>query len=357
MLRSLLLSLVLLALGVQVAQAQASASRSGASSSPERGWFWFQDPPKPQEAAPPAAAPTPAPSSEPEPAPPRPLLPAAKPPEPKEDRCKKADTWRAECGFVDPGTDFEWQSKQRDALMERMALSKNDPKAVENFQYYMRWALERTAEVTSMWQYNMAQNPDLDPSVSNPVSAFGLRLMTDVRKGQAREVFDLIRAEGGFLVYFSRHDCSFCHQMSDTYRRLSRDTGLTVRNAALDSTCMPGFEEGCMVAPATIPPAQSLQVTTVPTLFLYVQPNTWIRVATGVVDTQTMKLRIHQFFQAYRNALLTGVDNSIGARPSVNFSGTTAEGPSASGVRLGGARGQPELPSESDIRRMLGAKP
>lgn len=341
--RALFLCFALLfAANASWAQVPGSAKVSSPNS-PERGWYWFETEPKP--------TPLPEQQPEPPPPPPKPALPQ-EPPEPPEARCKKADTWSAECGFVDPGTDFAFQSKQRDALMERMAVSPNDPKAVENFQYYMRWVIGRAAEVTNIWRYNMAQNPELDPSVNAPVSAFGLRLMTDVRKGQASEIYELIRNEGGFLVYFSRHDCTFCHQMSDTFKRLSKETGLPVRNAALDNTCMPGFEEGCMVAPQTTAPAQALQVATVPALFLYVKPNTWIRIATGVVDLQTMKLRTEQFFQAYRNAMLRGIDNGNGARAPVDFSDTDAKGSTSTGIEGGK---NPQLPSEADIKRMLGA--
>lgn len=307
----------------------------------EKGWFFFDDPVVPEPAPEPPAPPLP--------------RPAPQPPRSPEDPCSKPATWTAECGFVHPGSDFEFQAKQRDALMQRMSVAPNDPKAVEAFQYYMRWVLERTSEVTNLWWYNMVQNPDLDPNVRAPVSAFGLRLMTDVQRGRDQEIFDLIKAEGGFFVYFSRHDCVFCHNMSTPLQALSRETGLPIRNAALDERCMPGFEEGCMKAPATFAPAQALQVTTVPAIFLYVPENTWLRVATGVVDTQSMVNRTSQFFQAYRNALLGGTRNSVNGRPSVDFGGNAVSG-TAPGLRPS-AEGTVRPPSESEIVQMLRAAP
>jgi conjugal transfer pilus assembly protein TraF len=305
---------------------------------PERGWFFFETLPVPEEAAP-------SPKAE---------FPSKLPPPPKEEKCKDKATWTPECGFVNPGSDFAFQEKQRDALMQGMSLANNDPKAVEAFQYYMRWVLERTAETTNLWWYNMVQNPELDPNVAAPVSAFGLRLMTDVQKGQEREIFDLVKAEGGFFVYFSRTDCTFCHQMKDVLQALSKRTGLEIRNASLDGSCMPGFEKGCMTSPATDNPARSLQVATVPAIFLYVQPNTWIRVATGVVDVESMTTRTVQFFAAYRSALLTGVENSQDGRPSVDFSNNAPKGTGGvAGESKSG--GKIELPSESEISRMLGA--
>jgi hypothetical protein len=321
------------------AQVKATESDLAGGERPERGWFFFESDPKPDE---------------PEIAPPRPPMTAASPSPPKDEKCRKKETWKPDCGFVNPGDDFQFQEKQRDELMQSMSVAQNDPKAVEAFQYYMRWVLERTAEVTNLWWYNMVQNPDLDPNVSSPVSAFGLRLMTEVQRGKDKEIFELVKSEGGFFVYFSRTDCEFCHDMQSVMHSLARETGLEVRNASLDEQCMPGFELGCMTAPQTTPPAQALQVSTVPAVFLYIKPNTWLRISTGVVDVQSMVTRTVQFFSAYRSALLTEVDNGIGGRPSVNFSGIKAKG-NGSGAVSTGEGNDIKLPSQEDISKMLGA--
>ncbi len=336
LLTSVLASTLLFTAGLAFAQESPS---SGPKT--EDGWFFFKDP-------------KPKPPAEEAPAPPRPSLPSELPPPPKEDKCTKKESWSVDCGFVNPGADFQFQSKQRDALMERMSVAKNDPKAVEAFQYYMRWVLERTSEVTNLWWYNMVQNPDLDPNVQAPVSAFGMRLMTDVQKGKSSEIYNLIKNEGGFFIYFSRSDCNFCHQMRETMLRLSRKTGLEVRNASLDDKCIPGMESGCLTAPATMAPAAALQVATVPAVFLYVQPNTWLRIGTGVVDQASLETRTTQFFAAYRSALIRGVDNSDKGRPSVDFSTTDATGASA-GVAGAKADGPVRLPTEEEIGKLLGA--
>lgn len=307
---------------------------------PERGWFFFEGKKKEE------------PKEEPrEEAPQLPSASKDTPPVPKEKKCSSKDTWAPDCGFVNPGTDFEFQAKQRDALMERMVVSQNDPKAVEAFQYYMRWVMERTSEVSNLWYYNMVQNPDLDPSTKNPVSAFGLRLMTDVQKGKESEISRLLKEEGAALIYFSRSDCQFCHQMARQIRDLGTQLKVPVLNASLDDKCMPGFEEGCKTQPATLPPAQALQVTTVPTVFLYVPKNSWIRIATGITDTESMKTRAMQFFLAYRTALLKGVNNGQEGRSAVDFS---KNDDFMSGQSQGVEAGQSKLPTEGDIAKLLG---
>lgn len=307
---------------------------------PEKGWFFFEG--KKEE------KPEPAPEEAPPAAPEKP----AEPEKPKEDKCLKKETWSADCGFVNPGQDFSFQAKQRDALLERMVVSNNDPKAVEDFQYYMRWVLERVVEVTNLWQFNMAQNPELNPQTQMPISTMGLRLMTDVQSEKESEIAKLLQTEGAFLVYFSRNDCKFCHEMSPLIRSLGDSLGIPVRNAALDATCMQGFEEGCV--PNAERGGQMLQVAIVPTVFLHVPKNTWIRIATGVEPMTVMKERIMQFFLAYRTALLKGVVNGQNRRASVDFSQNEEfMGGASKGVTLDKSA---PLPTESDIAKMLGAE-
>ncbi|MNR71654.1 hypothetical protein D3C71_22850 [compost metagenome] len=320
----LLLVLLSVFLATSATAAPAKTSKGPAATDIEKGWFYFDDPPPPVE---------------PTPEEPAPKAPPAPPPKSAQEKCSKKDSWTAECGFVNPGEDFDFQAKQRDALLERMSVSNNDPKAVEAMQYYMRWVLERTSQVTNLWWYNMVQNPELDPTAAQPVSAMGLRLMTEVRKGAQSEVFDLVKDEGGMFVYFSRSDCVFCHQMSEPLRVLASRTGIPVRNASLDAKCMPGFEAGCLAGPRAVDAAQALQVGTVPTVFLYVQPNTWIRIATGITDTESMTTRAMQFFSAYRNALLKGVNNAQDGRPSVDFDTAAPTGNTSTGIPTNGSGG------------------
>ena len=345
-LHALLLSLTL-SLCAVTAHAQSGSTykeNSGADtrSKAEKGWWYFEkkkEPPKVEEPAPPTPQPEQVQPPKPEPS--------------KEEKCRARESWSADCGFVHPGQDFEFQAKQRDALMERMAVSANDPKAVEAFQYYMRWVLERTSEVTNLWWYNMVQNPELDPTAAQPISAMGLRLMTEVRKGGEREVFELVREEGGMFVFFSRSDCVFCHQMGEPLRLLEQRTTVPVRNASLDGKCIEGFAEGCLAGGLALQAAQALQVATVPTVFLYVKPNTWIRVATGIADVDSMATRAMQFFSAYRTALLKGVDNGPDGRAPVDF-GEDAGPTGNKATGLAGARRQGV--SEAVISDLLGRK-
>lgn len=280
-----------------------------------KGWFWYIDPKKEEKL-------------EEEPTPP---APAAKEPAkektpvvvitgaPPETKCKTKDTWTAECGFVEPGDDFDFQAKQRDILLQQMSLRPDSPEAVEAAQFYMKWVVGQAAKAANMWYFNMVQNPDLDPTVKNPISEVGIALASRANQATQYEYFRIIREEGGILFFFSRTDCQFCHDQAPYTRRVARTMGLRVVNIPLDGKCLQGFEgDACG---DNIKPEQYavLQVKTVPSLFLFVPANTWIRLGTGIVSDTTVLANTVNFFSAYRAAMLKGLDNGKGARPSVTF--------------------------------------
>lgn len=308
----------------------------------EQGWFFYRNKP----ASPPSSEPTQQPAA---------AAPSATPP-PTRARCKDKVTWAADCGFVDPGKDFDFQAKERDALLQAMVMEGNDPKAVENFQYYQKWAVGRAVEIADLWNYNRVQNPELDMTIKAPVSTFGLRLMTQVRDTSDASLFWALKDEGAFLIYFSRSDCAFCSAMSGVVQDLGVKAGLEVWNASLDDRCEPEFKDHCRTQAQTTTVAQVLQVTIVPTVFLYIpgpksSQDAWIRIATGVADFDTMKGRVTSFFTAYRTALLKGVANGDGTRAAVDFSGGGPTG-AADGVKASGdSRGA--APTEAEIKALL----
>jgi conjugal transfer pilus assembly protein TraF len=137
--------------------------------------------------------------------------------------------------------------------------------------------------------------------------------------------------------------------MAPLAQHVAKDTGLTLWDASLDDQCIPGMTAHCRTGDAVLRPAEALQVKKVPTLFLYVEPNTWIRIANGVSDVQTMEARIVSFFSAYRTALLKSVHNGHGVKPSVDFS----DEQTVSGVATGAPAGKAHLPSDAEIKNLL----
>lgn len=225
--------------------------------------------------------------------------------------CSKEDEWSVECGFVDPGTSMSFQAKQRDALLEQAIMNPKSPEKVEAFQYYMKWAVDQSILVTKMWEWNKVQNHELDPNMSDPVSTFGLRLVSHVKKMDSDNVLRVIKEEGAFFVWFTRSDCYFCHNGANIMQMLEKDTGIPVWNASLDGECIGGFEDRCRVDDKVIPVATKLNVAIVPSLYLYIpKDDIWIKISHGVETVAKLKARVVTFFGGVTNAVATGLKNN-----------------------------------------------
>lgn len=300
----------------------------------KQGWFWYIDPEEEKKENPQPVLVQPPKKEEVKPSAPIVVIPRSQPPK-EEEQPKKAiselteaervvvcgskDTWEAACGFVDPGNDFEFQAKQRDELLQMMSLTPENPEAVEAAQRYMKWVVGKASMAANMWYFNMVQNPDLDPTVKNPISEVGLALASRVVQASQYEYFKLIKEEGGVLFFFTRNDCVYCHDQSPYARRVAHTMGLRMVNIPLDGVCLPDFKDencGDNVKPEQ---AAALDVKIVPAIYLYVPSNTWIRLGTGVVTDSTILANTVNFFSAYRAAMLQGLDNGKGSRPSVTF--------------------------------------
>jgi len=331
--------------------------------SPKKGWFWYREPVKPKEEEQPETIFVPVEPLIPE-LPPAPVVIVPKAPkepsladflnEPSEkDRlCTQKETWVSACGFIDPGEDFDFQALQRDELFKMMSLRPDNPDAVEAAQRYMKWVVGRASMAANMWYFNLIQKPDLDPRVKNPISEIGLALASRVESASSNEYFRLIREEGGILFYITRNDCIYCHDQAQSTRRVARSMGLELVNVPIDGICLDGFEgETCgnNVTPEEI---AILDVQIVPSLYLYVPSSTWIRLGTGVVPDQTIMANTVNFFSAYRAAMLNGLDNSSGARPSVTFDPEYR--PRATGTASADGSQVKGLPDQGKMMELLG---
>lgn len=332
---------------------------------PKKGWFWYVDPVQEKKKKDPETVympvtPVPEPVEQPavvvpkaaEPTPSVVLIRVPEDPQEREAFCADPKTWIADCGFIEPGDDFEFQAKQRDSLLQMMSMRPDRPEAVEAVQRYMKWVVGKASQAANMWYFNMVQNPDLDPTVSSPISEIGIALASRVENAASNEYFRLIREEGGILFYITRNDCIFCHDQLSNTQRVARTMGLPLINVPIDRVCLEGFEgETCgdNVTPEQI---AVLDVKVVPALYLYVPTSTWIRLGTGVVPDSTIMANTVNFFSAYRAAMLNGLDNSSGARPSVTFDPNLR--PRATGLTPVDGEQNAATPDRQKMMEMLG---
>lgn len=250
-----------------------------------QGWYFYFDPEKRREAEREAAAN------------------AAKVPEPNQRDCTKSDQWEASCGFVNPGNDFAFQAKQRDALMQQFAMQASNPKAVEAFQRYQAWVTDQAITASNVWVWNQTQNTDLDAAVSNPISALGLTLAAKSKNSSAKELMASVKKAGGRLLLFSRTNCDWCHQQVGLTSRVVREYNLPLWNVTLDATCLPGMASRCISGPLALALAKELNIRIVPAQVLFIPDNTWIKIASGITVDSELRARLVNFLAAYKGAL------------------------------------------------------
>lgn len=242
--------------------------------------------------------------------------------EPEEIDCTNPDQWKPRCGFIDPGNSFDFQSQQRDALLRQAVMNPSDTNKVEQWQRYQRWVTDQAIEMSQVWQWNLIQNQELNPAVATPIAAFGLRAAANLRKGQRASTLDSIKEQGGFLVWFTRSDCVFCHEMAEPLSLLQKRHNIDIYAASLDGECLEKFEGRCETGELVIEAARHLSVANVPDLWLHLpKDDLWFRVSSGMESTTLILSRIDLFFGAVTRAAEKGIKNASDPnRPAVDFS-------------------------------------
>ena len=280
---------------------QAAVSFPGTSGqSGARGYWFYQSPPVNTHHIQPA---------------PRPRAVTAAPA--RKRACRHTATWTARCGFLTPHS-FAFQARERDALLHRMVIHPNSQKAVKAVQRYTRWVVDQAITATRMWQYNTVQDPSLSGTATAPISTYGLRLAFSTHSLNKAAAWQAIRRFGGVLILFTKADCPYCQGEVPPMQGFERDTGLTIWQASLKGPCDKAFARHCVSAARSLLPAHLLHVSIVPTLFLYLPKNVWIRVYAGLTTTETAEDNLYNFFVAWREAALHKLKTS-GAAPAMDF--------------------------------------
>lgn len=83
--------------------------------------------------------------------PPKPIASSSRPkskPKKEDVDCDDPSQWKSECGFVNPDSlppeeAFEFQAKQRDRLLQNMAVRPESMESVMNAQRYINWVVDK----------------------------------------------------------------------------------------------------------------------------------------------------------------------------------------------------------------------
>ena len=245
----------------------------------------------------------------------------------KKNPCRSQSTWTAGCGFVTPRS-FAFQAHERDALMQAMVMHPDNQRAVKAVQKYTRWVVDQALSATRMWQYNMVQDPGLSGTATAPISTYGLNLAFSVHVLNRKAAWAAVKRFQGVLILFTKRNCSYCNAEVPLIKYMERDTGLKVWQASLQGPCDKAFRARCVLPKDSMLPARILHVSIVPTLFIYLPGDIWIRVSAGLTTVQTMEDNLYNFFVAWREAAIRKL-KATGSNPAMDFSPKNRPSPEA----------------------------
>lgn len=293
----------------------------------ECGWWWGFEEKEPVEKKP---IPTKKPEEKPEEKKPEIQIIQAPESKKKEQDCTKAEEWTKDCGFVDPGDNFEFQSKQRDELLRQSIFHGDDPQKVEQFQRYLKWLMNKAIMAAKSYKWNMVQKQDLNPETYNPVSTLGFHASTSLADNARNTTIKFLTENKSYLVLLSKSDCSYCHMQADTLKRAqTQQLTIPVFNVAMDGKCLDGFKEGINCINGNTEAAKEiftkLGAEIVPDILLRMPTeDMWIRISSGYVTTDVILDRIHVFVNSVARASLKSTEtiankDGVGIKPGVKF--------------------------------------
>lgn len=252
------------------------------------GYWWYQHKPQPPDEI---DEKTPAPSS------------AATKTAAKPNDCHDEKQWTPDCGFIVPKT-FEFQEKMRDSLFHGMVMDPGNPDKVRWVQEYTKWVLHQAEYAANVWQHNTLSDSSLDAQAKDPISQYGLQMAMTLGASTRQMVWDTIKSFGGILILFTKEDCDYCHAQVTPLQRLLWDTHIDLWDASIGGDCINEFRERCVGVDKSTAPATILNVNVVPTLYLYLPGNVWIRLTNGLTDAGSIEDRIYNLFIEWRTAAI-----------------------------------------------------
>lgn len=268
--RTTLHFLLIFTLGLPAAAAQASP-RASANCGPAdadgryftqraEGWFWYCDPAQalPEKKKNPA----------------EPSAPASAP--------------------ADPQAELQAYQKRLEDARAAAVMHPRDEGKVKRYMTLQLEATERSGLFADTWRRVLWGNPDLDTTVSHPVTTVGVALERDLKRAaQADAVRALGRTEG--LFFFYQASCPYCAAQAPILLRFARAYGLQVKAVSLDGSGLPEF-------PDAVPDnglARQIGVSVTPAIFMAnPRTRTITPVAFGIQSESELLERIHALTQA-----------------------------------------------------------
>jgi len=261
----------------------------------------------------------------------------AKKKEPKKEKdkdCSDPKEWDSSCGFVNPDDlppeeAFAFQAKQRDVLLQNMAVRPESMDTVMAAQRYINWVVDKAMLLSNMYEYTAVQNPELDPNAQYTSSSFGQQLIASQNLDNRELFWQTLKSWGGEIVIFTRASCPFCEQQGRTLEDFLYEHKVKLVEVTLEDQCVISYASECIKGEVAETSAKQFNVSTVPTTLVFVPSQKketpadglWLRISNGFSTGSTIRNRLYSYLNAWYAAAAKGVEN---AARQPDFNGTRA---------------------------------
>jgi len=220
-----------------------------------------------------------------------------KPPEPKQDKDKKAPQKEKEM----PDSEFDKALAEHSAMKKRLqdllkvAYVNPTEENLRTYIAYQNMVTKKAAVFTDKWQRVLWKSPDLDYSQKHPIAGMAKAANTQELSKQERTMFKSLNEQGYGIFFFYRSDCPYCHKMISPIRIFKRMTGMSVLPISVDGVLLSKEFPGSIHDAGQ---ARKLGVESTPSIYL-VNPKTKDikTIATGWISVIELKDRIFKLVE------------------------------------------------------------
>ncbi|SET25627.1 conjugal transfer protein TraF [Thorsellia anophelis] len=170
-----------------------------------------------------------------------------------------------------------------------IAIDTPTPENVKAYLYLQRIMMDKSSHFSDMSQQIVMGDPNLDEVNRRPLAPFASQAMDKIAAEHTSRVLKTIATHSG-LFFFFRSDCPYCHAQAPILESLSHQFGMTIFPISLDGRPL---ESGQFPNYRTDQgQAETLNVQSVPALFLLGQDDTLLPIAQGTVSFEELTRRV-----------------------------------------------------------------
>ena len=186
---------------------------------------------------------------------------------------------------VEPVQPYTVRMKEKGEQLLSAAMENPTQENVEQYMVHNQLMMQASTDFAEAWQLALMKNPDLESGVPMVDAVKDIYYEEQARKDD--EKLQSLKERAG-LFFFYTTSCPYCPRQAQYLKLFENQTGFEVKAISLDGYILPEYPDA--IADNGI--ATELNVKGVPAIYLALPPNTFERVATGIITPEELKRRL-----------------------------------------------------------------